>query len=139
MTVPNNWDDAGQGIIDAINDAVGPLVSAGSSNTLSVSASAIDGKIVRLVAIGTRSGGSTPQHLTTSSNNLADLSLTNGELFWFENTFRWDSSSGMIRNGGAYNSFGGNVTFHDVATSGGTISFTFDANIVVSRFDLFLV
>jgi hypothetical protein len=89
MSVPTNWDAAGQGIQDEIN-ALGPLAHGASTSLSAIPAASIDGKFVRVVIAGI--AGASSVNVKLNGNTILSMAATSGTSFVNELVFVWNSS-----------------------------------------------
>lgn len=90
MSVPTNWDAAGQGIQAEI-DALGPLASGASTTLSSIPAASLDGKVTRVVIAGI--AGSSSVHVNINGNVILTAAVNSGSTFVFEILFTWNSTN----------------------------------------------
>lgn len=128
MSVPTNWDLAGQGIQDEI-DALGPLASGASTSLSSIPAADIDGKFVRLIIAGI--SGSANVKLYANGNQIFNYGTPgSGSTFCIELVFTWNSTNRDLYPQNYVSGFPTNLTSFNPAT----FTFSTDAIHTVTSF-----
>jgi hypothetical protein len=90
MSVPTNWDLAGQGIQDEI-DAIAPLAKGASTTLSSIPAASMDGKFVRVNIAGIAGSGSV--NLYINGSHIFAAAANSGYTFIHELIFTWNSTN----------------------------------------------